>query len=160
VHAVRRPLKTPEFTKPTSHRLLGQTYTRIGDRMSFSRRSTGKVDVYGAWDEWIDKGPDVRPGEEDDPTTPTPVETLAFQPPLAIPGETPADDDDKLDVQSRHEFGDTKHRIVTYRAVATTKFAEYFVQRQKHTASGGAIQLVSPPDQVIPESLKVRDRTN
>jgi len=156
VHAVRRPLKTPEFTKPSPFRQLGQTYARIDDRMTFSRRSTGKVDVYGAWDEWIDTGPDAP--EDEDPMTPTPVETLAFQPPLAIPGEIPDEDDDNLDVHARHEFGDTKHRVVTYRGVATTKFAEYFVQRQKHTAGGGTIPLVSPPDTVIPESLKVRDR--
>jgi len=41
--------------------------------------------------------------------------------------------EDYMLLEERHEFHDTIHRDITYRAVATTKFAEYFTQRASLT---------------------------
>ena len=66
VHAVRRPLKTPEWKNPHVDRKVGQTFATIVDRVfEFSRKSTGKVEVFGHWTECVDAGPGTPPPSEE-----------------------------------------------------------------------------------------------
>ncbi len=62
VHAVRQPLLTPEFVVPDVDRQVGQTFAVLADRLTFSRKSTAKIEVYASW-EGTDrrKGPEPRP---------------------------------------------------------------------------------------------------
>src|SRR4029453_2609282 len=89
VHAIRRPLKTPEWKSPHVDRLLGQTFATIVDRaFVFSRRSTGKVEVFGHWTECVDAGPGTpAPSQEV-------VDNLAFVVPLTRDAAKPPDIDD------------------------------------------------------------------
>lgn len=151
VHAVRQPLRTPEFSNPSSTRALGNTFAVIRDTMTFSRKSTSKVEVYGAWHDFVDDG--VTP-----PTLPAgpgePREALAFSVPLLRPG-APTPDDLHLTVQDRHEFHDTKHRDVTYTSIATTAFSEYFLERALETAPvPGTIDLGK---ELVPGSVTIKD---
>jgi hypothetical protein len=158
VHAVRRPLKTPEWKFPHVDRKLGQTFATIVDRaFDFSRRSTGKVEVFGHWTECVDAGPKTPPPSEET------LDNLAFVVPLARDPDKPPDlDDDRLDVRDRHEFHDTKFREIEYRAVATTSFGEYFLSREQHTVAAppAEIQLNDGGKGLVPESVTVRDREN
>lgn len=138
VHAVRVPLKSPEPDGLVPTRQPGDTFAEIGGLVSFSHKSTARVDVTGAWTDCVDD----------------PAVVVADPAQFARPAEAPAfsidadrtigstdERDDRLVVKDRHEFGDTRHRVVTYSATAVTRFAEYFVERL-------AYSVVAPPGTV------------
>src|SRR5215208_6647025 len=118
VHAVQRPLARPLF-KPAGgaptvavERDLGDTSAVASITMTTSAPSTAKVDVYAAWTDVVD---DLsKPG-----TVEREVEVHMFEQKIE-PTEN------SLDLSPRHNFGDTLHRIVRYRGVASTRFREYF----------------------------------
>ena len=148
VHAVRQPLRTPEFNKLGAGRSVGDTFATLGDVMSFSRKSTSKVEVYASWSEPIDEGPGA----------PTPFlrtvdQTLAFPCDIDRPiaGETEAEEELHFLLEESHEFYDTKHRSVTYTAVATTKFEEYFEPEEGPFTR----ETAPPPEGHGPKTLQV-----
>lgn len=164
VHAVRQPLKPAQFHKlagaqqfkPTKG--LGDTFATFGGTITYSRRSTSQIDLFGKWQEWIDLGP-----QEAEPTNPPsqlpePRGALAF----TIPGDRDpgtAGIDSVLVRGDRHEFSDTKHRIVTYGTVATTRFAEYFAQRLVTTVDPSAtVPLDTGGKGVVPGSVDVKNK--
>lgn len=144
VHAVRQPLLTPEWgpAPDAGKSALGQTFVDLTDRsMTFSRRSTGRVDINATWPEPVDTGT----GAPTWSANPAPTAGAhAFEAPL-VAGGGPATDPptDYLLVDGRHEFGDTKHRWVQYSATATTRFAEYYVETHQ-VALQAASQAGSP----------------
>ena len=148
VHAVRQPLRTPEFNKLGAGRSVGDTFATLGDVMSFSRKSTSKVEVYASWSEPIDEGPGA----------PTPFlrtvdQTLAFPCDIDRPiaGETEAEEELHFLLEESHEFYDTKHRSVTYTAVATTKFEEYFEPEEGPFTR----ETAPPPEGHGPKTLQI-----
>lgn len=124
VHAVRQPLITPEFSSQLgSVRSIGQTYAEIYDRlMKVNRKSTVKLDILATWDETIDPLGEAAPRVIHAKARP-------FVFPVAL--TTDPEKEESLDIHGQHEFGDTKYRSVTYSAIATTRFGEYFMQRKK-----------------------------
>lgn len=131
VHAVEKPLTAPAIHVPSAgvpgsgvRRNVGETFAVLSGTISNHAKSTGRLDVEAQWQEPIDDlaqdGPSELDGHahvgdflltasenacrigRDDSATGTPVHRL------------------------RHEFRDTKHRWVNYRATATTRFREYF----------------------------------
>lgn len=125
VHAVRQPLVAPRFIKLVAHRSLGDTFARLADRMEISRKSTVQIDVLANWTEPID------PLGEDGPRD-LMGSARPFDAKVAEEGP-----ESQLQIpispqhSTRHEFGDTKYRRVTYAPLATTRFAEFFVERQR-----------------------------
>ena len=123
VHAVQQPLIDPEFQDLQATKVLGQTFATLTDEFTISGKSTIKLDIEATWTEPVD----------DQSDNPQPVilngSTRAFEMPIS-PDETVAVIDDNQQAtrhfSSKHEFHDTKHRNVTYTAVATTRFMEYF----------------------------------
>ncbi|MFC0438226.1 hypothetical protein [Kutzneria buriramensis] len=145
VHAIRQPLTTAEFGKPIAVRKQGQTTANIVDRVAFDRASTSKIDVLASWQEALDVPADPAPQH-------VPGATQAFE-------VVTVEDDTSGDVQplnNQHEFHDTKHRMVTYTPVATTRFAEYFVQRT--TVELGGTATISTAG-IVPGTDVVRDTT-
>jgi len=132
VHAVQQPLLEPRFEHLTATRELGQTLANLTDEFPISGKSTTKLDVQGTWHEPVDNLSDT--------TTAQPVildgAARAFEVPLDA-GDVVAVVDDV------HEFHDTKHRMVEYTAVATTRFREYFPDAL--TAHVENVTRVSPP---------------
>jgi hypothetical protein len=124
VHAVQQPLIAPRFQRLTAHRELGDTFAWLVDvPMPISGKSTIKVDTLAEWNEPID-----------DPNNPQGPQTISGK---AHAFEIPLKPDDQyvlfqspqpsaLNFPRRHEFGDTKYRRVRYKAIATTRFREYF----------------------------------
>jgi hypothetical protein len=119
VHAVQRPLGSPEFSTafhdnggPTGLiRNPGETFVTFLDNMHIDGKSTNKVDVYATWTEHTDIPPD-------DPGTVS-GNKHAFQAPVQ-PYNT------AITLNEQDHYGDTKHRTVTYQAKATSRFREYF----------------------------------
>ena len=109
--------------------------------------STGELALVGATDEWVDTG---QPGS--DPTIPIPRELPVTS--IKIP-PPPADVEPKreleLDLSALpggaglviHQLGDTKFRRIRYRAIATSRYAEYF------PAGGGDLTRASESFEVV-----------
>ncbi len=143
VHAIRQPLTPPAFGKPIAVRRPGQTTTNIVDRVAFDRPSTSKIDVLASWQESVDVP--AEPAPQHLSGTAQAFELMAVE-------DDPAGD--VMPVNSLHEFHDTKHRMVTYTPVGTTRFAEYFVQRDTVKLTGTA--TVSSAG-IVPATDVVRD---
>lgn len=140
VHAVRVPLSSPEPDGFVPSRNPGDTFAEIDGLIRFSHKSTSRVDAAGSWTDCVD-----------DPAV-TITDTAQFARPAEAPAFSidadrtvgPGDEiDDRLVVKDRHEFGDTRHRVVTYAATAVTRFAECFTERLARTAGPVGTELVA-----------------
>jgi hypothetical protein len=124
VHATQRPLTGPVFGDPEIlPRSRGDSGAVLADeRLLFDRPSTGRIDVYASWADPVDDPADpgwrvergelhaggARIGDEGGPPFGDDPAAASRRPPLA------------------HDFGDTKHHEVTYRAVAASRFVEFY----------------------------------
>jgi hypothetical protein len=141
VHAVQQPLADPLLT-PTNPapRDPGTTFTYFGGTATIHTRSTEKLDLIASWVDRLDDPRQTRSASAhvfevpipEKATNPPPTDLV----PIATYGEDtvtfqakPAGDQSRRKFLSRHEFGDTKHRQVTYNLIATSRFREYFPQK-------------------------------
>ncbi|MCP4381804.1 MAG: hypothetical protein GY798_10405 [Hyphomicrobiales bacterium] len=124
VHATQRPLQAPVFGRPLILPRQADSTSAVlaDDAMQFDRPSTGRIDVYAEWQDPVDDPADdgwstsrgalhaggVRIGEDDG----KPLDPLE----LAESARAPM----------AHDFGDTRHHEVTYRAQATSRFVEFY----------------------------------
>jgi hypothetical protein len=105
-HAVRRPLGTPAGTL-AARREENQTFAMLDPSpalLGLDANSTAKLEVTASWTD---------PGAT--PVTDAPVQSV-----IVSRGDLALRD------QIRHEFGDTRHRMVTYALTALSRFRPYF----------------------------------
>ncbi len=133
VHATQQPLGRPWFRNLVAAKRIGQTFAELQDNVLISGKSTGKLEIFAEWDEPVD------------PVAEPKWKTIHGQ---ARVGEVLAErDDTSLPLAGMpHEFHDTKYRHVTYRAVATTRYAEYFLPPNR------------PPDAPLPVFTRTSDK--
>jgi hypothetical protein len=125
VHAVKKPLPPLEPLLVPALRKPGDTALDLAIAVRLHRNSTGKVECEARWEEPVDDvsqpfcttrhGAAIVADEKIklvDKSLPDPTPHLPFQPQYKITG--------------LHNFGDTKHRHVTYSLRATTRFREYY----------------------------------
>jgi hypothetical protein len=108
IHAVQRPLAVPGATL-TAVREFDQSFASLNPGAPvFDPKSTGQLDVTATWT------------DQDDHTTKqvvdAPVASFTIRP----------DDSPQPATLFRHEFGDTRHRTVTYTLRAVSRFRQYF----------------------------------
>ena len=155
IHAVRTPLKDPVLLIKPAKTAIGQTYAAfVGTKTDpksgtilFSRRSTARVDVDATWAMPVDTG------SNDDPVTPQDFRAPAFdiEPARAgfgwvkDPNGNSIQNVDAQNVDTRHEFHDTKFRAVTYRGTATSFYVEYFRQHFDLPFTIASLQLAREP---------------
>ncbi|MFD9669854.1 hypothetical protein ACFWAY_51335 [Rhodococcus sp. NPDC059968] len=129
VHAVKRPLAEPMWNLPDSRvgrhphdttALLEPTFTPVATGAGLNTDSTGRIDVTATWTEVEDVGPQADIHTHAVTVPHLHSETIARGAPPQL--------------QVRHEFGDTKHRIVTYTLNASSRFREYFKSTEHDTA--------------------------
>ncbi len=128
VHAVEKPLEPPVVNVPTGgvQRNRGETFAALVGAVANHAKSTGRLDVEAQWKEPIDVHPDG-PSELEGTAHVGDFQLESFEAACRIGrDDVPASGSLPPVHQLRHEFGDTKHRVVSYRAVATTRFREYF----------------------------------
>jgi hypothetical protein len=109
LHAVRQPLAVPAATLQC-HRAVGATSVVLADsnqpRLGVDRKSTSQIDVSANWDEFGDS------------ETPNPMTEKV----VSLKVDRAADELPEL----RHEFGDTRHRRITYTLTALSRFRQFF----------------------------------
>ncbi|HEX2628855.1 MAG TPA: hypothetical protein VHM26_07585 [Chitinophagaceae bacterium] len=129
VHAVQQPLTKPvmQKTMTVSHKNYEDTFARIATGITLDGPSSDKIDVNAEWKQWVDDLDDAAPKQVSGKThvATIPVEyddkkldlLNAGGPMIVTPEMLPA---------LKHSFNDTKHRMVRYIPVATTRYREYF----------------------------------
>lgn len=131
-HVVQHPLCPPTIQIFAAGRNIGDTFADLRGKWHLSIKSTDKVDVLAAWTEPLDDPAQrtwqllersghaaelkMNPAYADELEVPPPVNPLVPRARLPL----------------RHEFGDTKHRVVRYRLKGTTRFREYFPVELTH----------------------------
>ncbi|MRX42136.1 hypothetical protein [Agromyces kandeliae] len=143
VHAVEKPLEPPEIALDAQQRRAhGETFSVLPGFVRTHAASTGRMDLEATWQEPVDDPlepapvfvPD--PADPPPPGTPTPPVRHAHVADFPV---TPIESQARIGRDAagpagpygprhevRHEFGDTKHRMVDYTPIATTRFREYF----------------------------------
>lgn len=119
VHAVQQPLGAPEIGVLYPHRMFGKTYCDINGAISLDGKSSIKMEMMAEWQE--------RRDEPDDPKN-DPVKDRVARKACAFDFHVEPSETGKqfiADYARMHEFGDTRYRKVSYRAVATSRFKEY-----------------------------------
>lgn len=109
VHAVRRPLSSPSgsLTPVQAPGDLAAVLTPEPARLQIDTASTMQLQVSAAWDE-----------VDDDVTTPMSG--------VAVQNIPVARGDEALRERIVHEFGDTRHRVVTYSFTAVSRFRHLY----------------------------------
>lgn len=118
VHAVPRPLAPPSLSL-TLLRSEGATWVDHSGTITTHSNSTDHVDLEATWQETLDLP--TKPLPDDGVSSPTlPQHGHVYQVAVAYGIDSaplPA---------LKHELGDTRHRVVKYTPVATTRYREYF----------------------------------
>jgi hypothetical protein len=133
VHAVQQPLRSPA-PKLIAVRPPASTSAALMGEIAIHGRSTGSLDLRARWSEELDLLGDSGPRtlQAGDHADTIPVRTL--EPAVLRNGDRMVGEYlPELDLvrcqghsHPRHEFGDTKHRIVRYVVSATSRFTDCF----------------------------------
>jgi hypothetical protein len=143
IHAVQQPIGRPEFKELSASRDPGSNFANLMGEIKIHAKSTMKLDITAGWVEPVDLVSEPGPGEFSGTAhvEEVPLAALDGTEPLISGVRTvgkymPETDtirfyrepapSVKPPYAPRHEFSDTKHRVVSYRATATSRFREYF----------------------------------
>jgi hypothetical protein len=166
VHATQQPVCAPAFLGLSVLRDLGDQHATLSSRLEMHGRSTGKFEIEAKWQEWVDDvdkpGPELvdsrgQLGEVQLPENY--VNLFSLGPTVDL--QQPDGSGQKRARGDRHEFGDTKFRLIEYTIRATTRFREYlppslYAQRDLVTrvslvaASGPAMNVGAATDPGAP----------
>ena len=146
VHATQQPVCAPAFLGLSVQRDLGDQHATLSSRLRMHGRSTGKFEIEAAWQEWVDDvdkpGPELvdSHGQLGEIQLPENYVNLFSLGPT-VDAQQPAGTGQKRARGDRHEFGDTKFRLIHYTMRATTRFREYlpaalYSQRDQVTRVG------------------------
>ncbi|HTE44939.1 MAG TPA: hypothetical protein VK636_06825, partial [Gemmatimonadaceae bacterium] len=152
VHATQQPVCAPEFLGLNILRNIGDQHAVLQSRVLMHGPSTGKFEVEAVWQEWVDDLDKPAPelvesrgqlgeillSENHDNLFDLKGAVDAQQPP---PGPQQLGTAQPRARGDRHEFGDTKFRLIQYTMRATTRFREYlpealYAQRDQITRVG------------------------
>ncbi|MDX2648459.1 hypothetical protein PV341_33800 [Streptomyces sp. PA03-1a] len=126
VHAVRRPLRQPHITQLVPVRSAGESSCELAGQLSFSRKSTGQVDLVARWTEHVDPGQGNVQAAEGGPEKVADPYVRKCEATLTLPLDHGPQRSGRLYFNPRQDFADTRHRHISYHAVGTTAFREYF----------------------------------
>ncbi|WP_353807626.1 hypothetical protein [Agromyces sp. SYSU T00194] len=163
VHAVEQPLEDPVVVldgRPL--RALAETFSRLPGAVHNHAASTGRIDIDATWVDPVDDVLQERWVEHDKGAHVGDFELEASEAKARIDRDAaPATGAVGPTHLVRHEFGDTRHRWVDYRATATTRFREYFPPEITSrpdlvTAVGPVLAQVDVPSSARPDAPLVK----
>ena len=157
MHAVPRPLEAPRVTILLPYREPGDTEARLIGALDLHGPSTDRIDAEATWTEWIDDlAQTVRTEVRNSvafTTSLAPKEDLVVLAKEDVTFDVPGYGPWRLH-GSKHQFNDTKHRMVDYAFRATTRFREYFpptvMDDPDQRSILGAPKQISMPSTVRP----------
>lgn len=165
VNATQQPVCAPEFVKLSVGRGLGDQHAVLDSRLRMHGPSTGKFEIQASWKEWVDDldkpGPElvVGRGQLGEIQLPENFDNVFSLGPI-VDAQQPEGGSQPRARGDRHEFGDTKFRLIEYTMRATTRFREYlpealYAQRDQVTrvgpvASGPVVQVGADDDPGAP----------
>jgi hypothetical protein len=151
VHAVEKPLRPPVVSKLAVSRNLGDSFVTLTGEVANHSQSTGRIELRAAWTETVDRLSDKGPKQEDRSGRVFERDIAYDEATMKIPAPCET---------VRHELGDTKHRMIKYNAVATTRYREHFPQLA-HTPdlmmlAGPAPAALDIPNAARPDSPRLQ----
>jgi hypothetical protein len=157
IHATQQPVLDPAITTLVASRRPGETGATLSGQITLDAGSTAQLDLIGSWTDLTASG-------QSDQATSTHV-CSARLPPDASGGQLAAGANGEPDTltlsetTARHEFHDTRHRSVTYQAVASSAFAEHFPSLPKLglTTASSPLVAVDIPSSAAPPTPRVRE---
>lgn len=165
VHATQQPVCQPELLKMSVQRQPGAHDALLICRsVRLHGPSTGKFEIEADWEEWVDDLEKTGPERIAGHGQLGEIQLAENHPNLVHLGAAVAaqqvDPARKRARGDRHEFGDTRFRLVRYRVRATTRFREYlppslYAQRELVTrlgpvAEGPPMKVGDPEDPGAP----------
>lgn len=133
VHAVQKPLVTPDLELLSVSRVLNSLDALTTVRTPLHAKSTARLETFGGWSE-----PSDDPLADPDGPSSVALAARAFKKDIArddAPNGTYA-------LQGSHTFRSTAYRRVIYRTDATTRFPQFFPKTLRDTE--GALKVSSP----------------
>ncbi|WP_199555939.1 hypothetical protein [Sandaracinobacteroides hominis] len=176
VHATQQPVCEPELIKLHAGRQPGWQHAELKSVVDLHGPSSGKFEIEAVWSEWVDDISRPRPERVERKGQLGEIllaENHVNQFELKEAVDAMIFDPQRPRARAdRHEFGDTRFRLIEYRARATTRFREYlpealYVQTDKVTRLGppaqGSRYIVGADDDagapVLPDSAGPVNRT-
>ena len=176
VHAVQQPLRLEAMASVGSLgivRFKKDTSVFFSGKFRIHAPSTSKFDLVASWKAPEEEAPQrawkthvleipvhaqERPSVAADGNVPIAIyddDVLQFKAPPAT-----ADEAARAKYPARQDFGDTKHRRVTYKLIATTRYTEFFPKRitceeKNITLSLGLDEIV--PSSAVPSAPEITD---
>jgi hypothetical protein len=152
IHAVRCPQEAPVFSLPEIERIPNDTTYELADpAIGIHPGSTASVHLEAEWSDFVD-----------DPTQPEPTRVAGRsileqndEDRLAWWGDPPTAP--IMPFRASVGLGDTRHHIVRFTPVATSRFATYFTQRVTVRLVG--TEVVRLGDGVVAGTVVVTDRS-
>jgi hypothetical protein len=131
VHAVQQPLQAPQFGHNVSQitKDYGNTFIYITTRFSVHGSSTDKVDISANWTEWTDDLTGSGPKQVNNSTHVDTIQVAYTDTMIACVIATRIGASGPIVTLKGpiyQAFGDTRHRMIDYIPVATTRYREYF----------------------------------
>ncbi|GHF36297.1 Ig-like domain-containing protein [Streptomyces griseosporeus] len=165
VHAVQQPLGRPTIETLSATRAIGETTADLYGTLRVHASSTGRVDLIGSWREPSDcdttEQTTAQSAADELHLDPAPTDGTAYRP-ITLGDRVVADYDPRTGTIvagphrcPRHYLPDTLHRVVRYRAVAGSRFAEYFARHAELRLHGQDAAVLEPAG-VAPHSETVR----
>jgi hypothetical protein len=123
VHAVQRPLRPADLLPlAPPDKAVGSTLAKVHGTALIDPRTTGQVTLVAEWTDETDDGAGPALLAVDAHVV---LETFTVPLDLAVPAAG-ADFPPDPQMRALHEFGDTRHRMVSYWLKASTRFREFF----------------------------------
>ncbi|MFE3020996.1 hypothetical protein [Streptomyces sp. NPDC059256] len=128
VHAVRCPVTPPAFAGPRVLREPAQTVYALDEAaMSVHGASTLTVHTLASWTEYSDLTGDGLV---------TSAASAVLRPETDSLGASGGPALKNMPFRSRHDPGDTRHRVITYTPVGASRFVPYFTERRTVVLNG------------------------
>ncbi len=151
VHAVEKPLRPPQVTKLSVSRNLGENFVTLSGEITNHSQSTGRIELLAAWTETVDRLSETKPTLDTRSGRVFERDIAYDESPMKIPAPCET---------ARHELGDTKHRMIKYHALATTRYREHFPELANKpellSLAGAATAEIDIPNAARPDSPRLQ----
>jgi len=151
VHAVQQPLGIPEINELEASRQVGETFVRLSGAVDIHEKSTSMIQIHGSWNDPFDGKFTDNTWNENPDTDLINGKSIAFE--KKIPDVSKFSE--PINPKGKHFFKDTKHRIVNYKIISTSRFKNNFFQKDLEFTRDSPTFPVSIPSSSRPAKVRI-----